>query len=161
MYAKPPRNNLQDLYKRKSRINQKLRVRKYKLRVTQDDFVRRGSIGLSLPKRPCRFSLILKRSYRVTYTTLIGMEKAFMQSRGAAKMFFRKYPNFFVTKKSSKSRMGKGKGKIAGRIMKLKRGQAIVDVKVRNFSKKITYLKYLKALRAAIPYKTRLIYKNK
>jgi len=81
-----------------------------------------------------------------------------MQWRGRAKILYRKYPNFFVTKKSSKSRMGKGKGKIAGRVFRVKRGEVLVDLKFRN---RLKSLKIYRAVKEAIPGKTRLVYKNK
>jgi len=154
--VKPSRNNLQLLYKRKSHINQKLRVRKFKLRITNADTIRRTARGLTLPRRGSNLSLRSTSALRLTYGTLLGMERSFM-TRLHAKINYRKYPDFFVTKKSSKSRMGKGKGKIAGRVVKIKRGESIVDLRFKNYLKTP---RLIRALRRAMPA-TRLVYRNK
>jgi ribosomal protein L16/L10AE len=86
------------------------------------------------------------------------MEKTFMQTRGSAKILYRKYPNFFVTKKSSKSRMGKGKGKIAGRVLKIRPSETLVDLRLNALWKSY---KHLTALRMAIPGKCKLVYKSR
>jgi ribosomal protein L16/L10AE len=155
--VKPSRNNLQLLYKRKSHINQKLRVRKFKLRVSNADAIRRTSRGLTRPRRGSYLSLRTTRALRLTYGTMLGFERSFM-TRLRAKIHYRKYPDFFVTKKSSKSRMGKGKGKIVGRVVKIKRGESIVDLRFRNYLKSPHLIR---ALRQAIPCTTRLVYRNK
>jgi len=54
--------------------------------------------------------------------------------------------------------MGKGKGKIAGRVFRVKKGEVLVDLKFRN---RLKSLKIYRALKEAIPGKTRLVYKNK
>jgi len=54
--------------------------------------------------------------------------------------------------------MGKGKGKIAGRVFRVKRGEVLVDLKFRN---RLKSLKIYRAVKEAIPGKTRLVYKNK
>jgi len=65
--------------KKKSIINQKLRVRKFKTRITHASPIRRISQGLIFPRRASLVGLRMTRAYRFTYTTLIGIEKSFMQ----------------------------------------------------------------------------------
>jgi ribosomal protein L16/L10AE len=63
---------------------------------------------------------------------MIAVEKAVMPTKQRVWAKYRKYPDFFVTKKSSKSRMGKGKGKIFGRILKIQKGEVIFDLGVSH-----------------------------
>jgi ribosomal protein L16/L10AE len=155
---KPPRNNLQLLYKRKSQINQKMRVRKFKTRTTQSTPIRRTSAGLKVPRRASLVGLKMRTAVRFSYATLIGMEKTFMLSRGKCKLYYRKFPALFVTKKSSKSRMGKGKGKIGSRIMKIRRNEVIVDIRLKNY---IKHRRFIKAVKSAIPSTTQVVFKNR
>lgn len=93
------------------------------------------SRGLSLPRRPMFVGLRANNACRMTYLTMIGMEKTFMPSRGKVQTRYRKYPNYFVTRKSTKSRMGKGKGKIMGRVLRIKKGEVVLDIKCKNIFK--------------------------
>jgi len=54
--------------------------------------------------------------------------------------------------------MGKGKGKIAGRIMKIRKGEVLVDVKLRSYRKSAVIMT---ALRRAIPFNGRLVYRDR
>src|SRR5881275_2219091 len=117
------KNNLQLLYKRRDQFNQKTRKRKYKSRVTSADPIRRTSRGLVVPRRPHTVGFRVDKGFRVPYATFIGVEKVALDSKGKVRIKYRKYPDFFITKKSSKSRMGKGKGKIYGRVLRMRPGE--------------------------------------
>jgi ribosomal protein L16/L10AE len=110
------------------------------------------------PRRPTYVGLRANRACRMTYLTLIGMEKCFMPSKGKVQARYRRFPDFFVTRKSSKSRMGKGKGKIMGRVLRIKKNEVVLDIKAKNIFKA---KKSLRALRLAIPTTTKLTFKNR
>lgn len=152
------RNNLQLLYKRTSQINQKNRKRKYKARVFASDFIQRTCRGLSRPRRPHLVGFRVKRGFRVGFNTFIGIEKTVMTSRGKVRIKYRKYPDYFFTKKSSKSRMGKGKGKIMGRILKIRPGEVFLDVKAVN---PLKWQRRIRAIRQAIPSVCSMVFKNR
>lgn len=157
-FAKGHRNNLQALYKRKSMFNYKARKRKFKSRVTNASPIRSTSKGLLYPRRPHHVGFKVNRGFRVPFATFIGIEKTVLNTGGKLRIKFRKYPDYFITKKSSKSRMGKGKGKIFGRILKIRPGEIFFDFKVKN---PLKTRRFVKAIKEALPARSRLVYRNK
>jgi len=150
----PARNNLQDLYKLKNKFKLKARKRKFKSRVLNGAGVRSKARRLGLPVKSRMFALRADNACRVRYDTFIGAEKALMATKSKVWIKYRKYPNFFVTKKSTKSRMGKGKGKILGRILKIQKGEAIFDIRMRH---PVKSKKWVTAVRRALPTTVKLV----
>jgi ribosomal protein L16/L10AE len=151
-------NNMQALHRLKSQFNQKTRKRKYKARVTNAAPVRSTARGRALPSRNSLFGFRVKRACRASFSMFIAAEKAIMATKQRVWIKYRRYPGVFVTKKSSKSRMGKGKGKIWGRLMKIERGEVIFDAHVRN---PIKSRKWVRAVRRTLPVPSTLVYKCK
>jgi hypothetical protein len=54
--------------------------------------------------------------------------------------------------------MGKGKGKIVGRVLKMQRGEVLLDGFVAN---PLKTKKWVGALRLTLPARTRLVYFNR
>jgi len=145
---------IQYLYKKKDKFNAKLRRRKFKSRVYNKKPVSSASYNRTISPFPWLMSLRVKHACRLKFKAFIGTEKALMVTKNKVWIHYNKYPNFFVTKKSSKSRMGKGKGKIAGRILKVLKGETIFNVHLANFFKT---KRWLKAIKGTLPSKTSLV----
>jgi len=155
--GKGHRNNLQTLYKRRS-FQPKIRKRKFKLRIKANTPIRTTSMGLTLPRRPQSVGFRVNKGFRIPLSTYIGIEKVALSTRGKMRIRFRKYPDYFITKKSSKSRMGKGKGKISGRVLRIRPGEVFIDLKFRNLAKMGNRLK---AFRQALPSTAQMVFRNK
>ena len=54
--------------------------------------------------------------------------------------------------------MGKGKGKIFGRVLKIQKGEIVLDV---NIACPFKTKKWVDALQKSLPTTTKLIYKNR
>jgi len=54
--------------------------------------------------------------------------------------------------------MGKGKGKILGRVLRVRPGEVFLDVKIKNF---LRMHRQLKALRQALPSTSTMVFRNK
>lgn len=145
---------MQFLHKKKDKFNPKLRRRKFKLRVYNNNVVSSASYNRTISPFPWLVGLRVKHACRVKFKTFIGTQKALMFTKNKVKLHFNKYPNFFVTKKSSKSRMGKGKGKIVGRILKVHKGETIFNIRPKNITKT---RKHIRAIKGTIPSKSSLI----
>lgn len=145
---------IQFLHKKKDKFNAKLRKRKFKSRVYNKQGVRNASYNRTISPFPWLVSLKVKHACRLKFKTFIGTEKSLMVTKNKVWIHYDKYPNFFVTKKSSKSRMGKGKGKIAGRILKIHKGETIFNIHLANFFKT---KRWLKAVKGTLPSTTTLI----
>jgi ribosomal protein L16/L10AE len=145
---------IQFLHKKKDKFNAKLRKRKFKLRVTNKKIVSNASYNRTISPFPWLWGLRVRHACRVKFKTFIGTQKALMVTKNKVQIRFNKYPNFFVTKKSSKSRMGKGKGKIVGRILKVHKGETIFNIRFKNFFK---CRRWVKAIKGTVPSKSTLV----
>lgn len=145
---------IQFLYRKKDQFNAKLRRRKFKLKVLNKSPVRNSSYNKTISPHPWLFSLRVKHACRLKFKSLIGSQRAIMATKNKVRLHFDKYPNFFVTKKSSKSRMGKGKGKIAGRVLRVQKGERIFSAFLADPKKT---KRWLKAIKGTIPSKTTLV----
>ena len=152
------KNNLQYLYRKKNQFNYNSRKRKFKLRVDNGHFIRKTSSGLLRPRSPLMVGLKANHACRLTYPMFIGAEKSVMPTKSKVWLKFRKFPDFFVTRKSSKSRMGKGKGKIFGRVLKIKKGEIVFDANIAN---PLKTKKWVDALKKSLPTTTKLVYQNR
>lgn len=119
---------LQHIHKIKNKFNIKNRRRKYKLRVLNKKVVPSSSYARTVPSIPTLVGVRLNNACRVRFETFIGSEKSLMATKNNVTIHYKFYPNFFVTRKSSKSRMGKGKGKIAGRVLRVHKGETIFNL---------------------------------
>ena len=124
--------SLQHIHKIKNKFNIKTRRRKYKLKITNKKNVRSVSYLKTISPYPRYFGLRVDHACRLKFNTLIGAEKSLMATKEKVFITYKAYPNFFVTKKSSKARMGKGKGKIIGRILRIMKGEIILNVFLSN-----------------------------
>lgn len=141
---------LQAILKKQDRYNVRTRVRKFKSRVLKNHVVKyanRGR-GQSLVTGIDRYVLRADHSCIVAFKALVGGEKALMYSKGAIEPVYRGYPKFFVTAKSSKSRMGKGKGKLGGRIQKVQKNEAMFELDICAPHRSASFLR---AFRSALP----------
>ncbi|MBS1584570.1 MAG: ribosomal protein L16 [Bacteroidetes bacterium] len=153
-----PKHNLQRLHKIQSQFKQKTRKRRFKTRVTNGWRVRESARFSSRPRRFLFRGFRTTRACRLTFKALIGAEKSIMATKSKVWVRYRKYPNFFTTRKSSKSRMGKGKGKIAGRVAKIQRGEVLFEGKIAHHRKS---RKWVSALKQTMPSTLQLVYHSK
>lgn len=148
---------LQHIHKIKNKFNMKNRRRKYKLRVLNKNVVRNASYLRTIPLRPNLLGVRVDNACRVRFETFIGSEKSIMATKNKVLLFYKAYPNFFVTRKSSKSRMGKGKGKIAGRVLRVHKGETIFNIKIGHPFKS---RRWVKALRETLPSTSKIVYSS-
>ncbi|HYD89920.1 MAG TPA: ribosomal protein L16 [Flavobacterium sp.] len=147
---------LQAILKKQDRYNVRTRVRKFKSRVLKNHVVKfsnRGK-GQHLVTGLDRYILRADQSCIVAFKALVGGEKALMYSKGAIEPVYRGYPKFFITAKSSKSRMGKGKGKLGGRIQKVKKNEAMFEFDIGAPHRSANFLR---AFKSALPVTVSMI----
>lgn len=124
---------LQKILTMRHKFKHKSRVRKFNRRV----FNKKGKRGYPFGVRPSNghYSFVafhLRKPAVVDFSTLAGIERSFLFSKNKLKKRYYRYPDYFFTKKSSHARMGKGKGKIFDRVMKIQAGTPFFEMKIRT-----------------------------
>lgn len=147
---------LQAILKKQDRYNVRTRVRKFKSRVLKNHVVKYSNKGRAehLLTGLDRYILRADHACIVGFKSLVGGEKALMYSKGAIEPVYRGYPKFFITSKSSKSRMGKGKGKLGGRIQKVQKNDVMFELDIGAPRRSASFLR---AFRSALPVTVSMI----
>lgn len=119
---------LQIIIKRANKVNQKLRVRKFKSRVLNKLKVKNSFRGRRHARKLEATVFVTKTSRLIRHKVLMGIEKSVVVTKQFFRPAYYGYPDLYVTKKNQHSRMGKGKGKLRGRIQKLKPGAPFLEI---------------------------------
>jgi ribosomal protein L16/L10AE len=94
------------------------------------------------------------KACKLNYSTMIGIQKKANILKKRIKVWFRKYPAFQLTRKSTGHRMGKGKGKFSARIAKYKKGEIILEL---SHLDRGIYDNYYKAIIKTLPIKVETV----
>lgn len=97
-------------------------------------------------------------SCKMNFSTMAGIKKKSEILKKNIRIWFRKFPNKQLTRKSTGHRMGKGKGKFSARVAIYKKGEVILEA---SYLDRGVFDNYYKSLIKSLPVPVVTIYKSK